>query len=123
MKLEKPWNAMPIHQQIAEEAFNLVLENAGAALPKTDKVNTRIVNETKGGFATYEGATYRQKQTLSDPTKKSGIIDTQNDVGGWPELISLPAPKNSDQDGIPDEWEKAINLDPQDPEDRILLQE
>ncbi|WP_050776381.1 pectate lyase family protein [Algoriphagus machipongonensis] len=123
VKLEKSWDAMPIHQQTAEVAFNLVLENAGAILPKRDEVDTRIVNETKGGFATYEGATYRQKQNLADPSKKSGIIDTQNDVGAWPELMSLPAPKDSDHDGMPDAWEKANNLNPQDPEDRNLLQE
>jgi hypothetical protein len=123
VKLENPWDAMPIRQQTAEEAFDLVLANAGATLPKRDEVDTRIVNETKGGFATYEGATYRKTQPLADASKKSGIIDTQNDVGGWPELKSLPAPKDSDHDGMPDEWEKGNGLNPSDPADRNLVKE
>ena len=53
-------------------------------------------------------------------SKKSGIIDSQNDVGGWPMLNSLPAPEDSDHDGMPDEWEKAQQLNPNDPDDRNL---
>jgi hypothetical protein len=86
-------------------------------------VDTRIVNESKGGFTTYEGATYRKTQPLADPSKKSGIIDTQNDVGGWPELKSLPAPKDTDHDGMPDKWEKANGLNPSDAVDRNLIKE
>ena len=41
---------MPINQQTAEDAYNSVLENAGATLPKRDAVDTRIVNETRNGW-------------------------------------------------------------------------
>ena len=37
----KPWPAMAINQQSAEEAYNSVLENAGATLPKRDAVDIR----------------------------------------------------------------------------------
>ncbi|MFC5626120.1 pectate lyase family protein [Algoriphagus winogradskyi] len=123
VRLEKPWESMPINQQSAEEAFDLVLANAGATLPKRDAVDTRIVNETKGGFTTYEGGTYRKRITLADTSKKSGIIDTQEDVGGWPELKSLPALTDSDHDGMPDEWEKKNGLDPSDSSDRNIIQD
>ncbi|MBD8488509.1 pectate lyase [Echinicola sp. CAU 1574] len=123
VKLNKPWDAMPINQQKAEEAFELVLANAGAILPKRDEVDIRIVNETKGGSTTYEGGTYRKDHSLIDPSKKSGIIDSQNDVGGWPELKSLPAPKDSDHDGMPDEWELENGLNPTDGADRNLIKE
>jgi hypothetical protein len=33
-------------------------------------------------------------------------------VGGWPELASLPAPPDSDDDGMPDAWEEKFRLDP-----------
>jgi len=45
-------------------------------------------------------------------------IDSQEQVGGWPELKSLPSPKDSDGDGMPDSWEKQNRLNPNDPEDR-----
>jgi len=46
------------------------------------------------------------------------LIDSQNEVGGWPTLNSLPSPQDSDQDGMPDNWEKANNLNPSNPDDR-----
>ncbi|OBQ55850.1 pectate lyase [Tamlana sp. s12] len=121
VKSEKPWEAMPINQQSAEEAFHLVLENAGAILPKRDIIDTRIINETVGGFATFEGGSYKAKHKIADTSKKTGIINTQNDVGGWPELKSLPAPIDTDHDGMPDVWEDDHQLDKTNPEDRNKL--
>lgn len=118
LKLNEPWDAMPIRQESAEEAYLSVLENAGAIYPKRDAVDTRIINEVRGGYATYEGATYKATQNIPDPTKASGLIDSQTDVGGWPELKSKPAPVDSDHDGMPDAWETANGLDPNNPEDR-----
>ena len=118
LKLDRPWEAMPINQQTAEEAYKSVLQNAGATLPKRDAVDTRIIDETKNGYATYEGATYKKQHEVLDKTKKSGIIDSQNDVGGWPELKSKKAPIDSDHDGIPDSWEKKNGLNPNNPDDR-----
>ena len=46
-----------------------------------------------------------------------GIIDSQNDVGGWPTLNSLPAPLDSDHDGMSDNWENAHGLNPNDSSD------
>ena len=46
------------------------------------------------------------------------LIDSQDEVGGWPELESKPAPKDTDQDDMPDEWETKMKLDPKDPDDR-----
>ena len=46
-----------------------------------------------------------------------GIIDSQTDVGGWPDLKACPAPLDSDQDGMPDAWETAHGLNPADASD------
>ena len=85
----------------AEEAYPLVLARAGASLVRDD-VDKRIVSEVESGTATYG----------------DGVIDSQREVGGHPELYSLPAPPDSDQDGMPDAWETANGLNPQDASDR-----
>lgn len=105
LKLNKPWPALPIKQQTAAEACRTVLEKAGASLHR-DSIDARIMDEVRGGFATYEGGAYKKDNRVSDPAKKTGMIDTPADVGGWPELKSLSAPPDSDSDGMPDEWEK-----------------
>jgi len=120
LKMDKKWPAMPIEQQTAEEAYKSVLENAGATLPKRDPVDTRIVADVISGKATYEGATYRKKKSVPE-NMKSGIIDSQSDVGGWPELKSTPAPVDTDHDGMPDEWEKAHNLNLNSAADRNTI--
>ena len=114
LKLHKPFDAIPINQQTAEEAYHDVLKSVGASLPKRDAIDTRIIDETRNGYATYEGDAYKNSARVSDKSKKSGIIDSQADVGGWPELRSLPAPVDSDNDGMPDEWEKRYGFDPRD---------
>ena len=114
LKLHQPFASVPINQQTAEEAYYSVLDNVGASLPKRDAVDARIVNETRNGYATYEGVTYKNNRSVPDKSKRCGIIDSQTDVGGWPELKSLPSPLDSDTDGMPDEWEKRYGFDAHD---------
>jgi hypothetical protein len=38
-------------------------------------------------------------------------------VNAWPALQSLPAPLDTDKDGMPDDWEKKNKLNPNDPAD------
>jgi len=121
IRLNKPWPAIPINQQTAEEAFKLVLDNAGAVLPTRDSVDKRIISEALNGYATFEGKSYKIEHQVGDSTKICGIIDTQNDVGGWPQLISKPAPKDTDHDGMPNGWEDKNNLDKENPDDRNIV--
>ena len=123
VKLDKPWPSMTISQQTALDAYNYVLDNAGAILPKRDAVDSRIIKETRGGFATYEGVGYKEENKVADPSKKCGIIDSQNDVGGWPILESTTAPKDTDHDGIPDDWESKNGLNPNNADDRNNIAE
>lgn len=97
-----------ISLQSAPDAFESVLENAGANFPKRDSVDERIIEETRTGTATYGGYWGSQK----------GIIDSQNSVGGWPFLTTGILPTDTDRDGIPDSWEINNGLNPSDPEDR-----
>ncbi|UCH15871.1 MAG: pectate lyase [Bacteroidales bacterium] len=123
LKVDKPWASMPINQQTAKKAFNTVLENAGATLPKRDAVDARIIEETRMGYATFEGEGYKKKKSVVDTSKICGIIDSQNDVGGWPVLNSIPAAKDTDHDGMPDEWESKNGLNPNYADDRNNIAE
>lgn len=122
LRLDEPWDAMPIRQQTAEEAYEAVLADVGATLPRRDVLDERIIAEVKGGYATYEGASYKREQKAkADQVEPTGIIDSQSDVGGWPELRSTKAPKDSDHDGMPDAWERKQGLDPNNPADGAVM--
>ena len=80
----------------AQEAYQLVLKYAGASLVR-DAVDHRMVRDVEQGTGR--------------------LIDSQTDVGGWPLYRSKPAPKDTDRDGMPDEWEIKNGLNPNDPSD------
>ena len=46
------------------------------------------------------------------------MIDSQEQVGGWPVLRGESAPLDTDQDGMPDAWEQLHGLDPTGADDR-----
>jgi len=77
----------------AREAFEQVLAHAGAS-PKQDAVDNRVIEDVR--------------------KHKGRLIDSQDQVGGWPALKTLPAPKDSDGDGMPDAWETVHSLNPDD---------
>jgi pectate lyase len=77
--------APPVTTYPYEEAYRVALAQAGASLPKRDAVDRRLIEEVKA--------------------RKGQFVDHPSDVGGWPELRSAAAPKDEDEDGMPDEWE------------------
>lgn len=112
MRSDQPFDSPQITETDTARIFDLVLASAGANLPKRDRVDERIVMETRTGTATY-GSTY------GDGGK--GIIDSQEEVGSWPELLTYDVPLDSDHDGMTDPWESAQGLNINDPEDRNLV--
>lgn len=98
-RLAEPWKAMPINQQSPEEAYEAVLAHAGCSLPNRDSIDARIIEEVRTGTAEFGN---------------NGIITKPEDVGGWPELEAEPPPADADEDGMPDEWETAHGLNPND---------
>lgn len=101
-KLEKPVEHTPIETTDAKTAFQEVLKHAGASLSR-DEVDERVLHEAKTGEEKY-GDTYEGGG--------KGIIDSQEEVGGWPELEGAACPKDTDNDGMPDVWEVRNNLNP-----------
>lgn len=98
----------------AAEAFEKVIGYVGASLYRDD-VDARHVEEARTGTATYTGSVGK------------GIVDMVNDpeatadasLPSFPELetASRPAGFDTDGDGMPDAWEKANGLNPNDASD------
>lgn len=124
MKVEKPFPMPPVSILPANQAFNFVLNNAGASLPKRDPVDTRIVEQVRTGkIITPKNvklpSTQFKHRRLPIDSYKSGIITDISQVGGYPEYKGKPY-KDSDSDGMPDEWETQNGLNPQDASDASL---
>ena len=54
---------------------------------------------------------------LPKDSYKQGIITDPRQMGGYPEYATYTPYTDSDMDGMPDEWEKANGLNPNDPSD------
>ena len=122
MKWNEPFPMPSFPIMSAKEAYNFVMDNVGANIPKRDIVDQRIIEEVKTGKAYYkEGldpeSFYQFKyRRLPKDSYKKGIITDIKQVGGYPEYKGK-AYKDSDNDGMPDAWEKANGLNPNDPSD------
>ncbi|KAA5827984.1 pectate lyase [Algibacter amylolyticus] len=100
MRMAEPHNINNnVNTHTAEVAYNKVLAYGGASY-KRDAVDLRITNEVKNTTYTFDGSN----------GSSNGIIDTQADVGGWPELKSETAPVDTSGDGMPDAWKESKNL-------------
>jgi len=122
IKQSKPFSMPKFPIMKAEEAYEFVLNNVGATLPKRDAVDERIIKqvrtgkiEAKDGLENSIGAAFIKRRLPADSYKK-GIITNPNQVGGYPEYKGK-AYKDSDNDGIPDIWEKKFGLNPNDASD------
>ncbi|MDZ4112162.1 MAG: pectate lyase [Brevundimonas sp.] len=83
-------------RQPPDAALARVLDRAGAGATR-DAVDERIVAGVRN--------------------RSGRIIDSQTQVGGWPELDPGSPWRDADGDGLPDDWEEARGLDASDPAD------
>ena len=103
LRSEQPFSTPPVTTQSAEAAYEAVLADAGATLPARDAVDLRIVNDVRN--------------------RTGAVINFETDVvepGRWQTYFSLPAPLDSDGDGIPDYWEDQFGLDKHSAKDAML---
>lgn len=97
----------PVTTVTAQAAYDDVLNNAGNCLVR-DYTDTRIINDVIN------------KTTPQGSRGSEGLIDSQEDVGGWNGLYGVKE-QDSDTDGIPDAWEDAHGLDKADPNDSAKI--
>lgn len=124
------------YTELAESAYESVLNDVGATLPKRDTIDSRVIGEVKGdieivrySFTTDDG------QVTPNKGLKSGLIDTQQNLvptdaaegeTAWDVYKSTPeseAPVDNDNDGMPDAWETEHGLNPSDSTDFRLIAE
>ena len=129
LKLEEPIDGGYVTTHTAEVAYEKVLTYAGASIYR-DAVDVRNANEARTGTVTYYGdEPFVDASGKVYPTSKTpGIPDWVNDprsetqnpkVPSFPTIKeeSRPADWDTDGDGIPNYWEIANGLDPNDPDD------
>lgn len=125
IRVDKPFPMAKITLVTARQAYNYVLENVGSFLPQRDPVDKRIITEVKTGKIIYKEGTDSNygsqwvKHRLPDDSYKKGIITDIAQVGGYPEYTGTPY-KDSDHDGMPDDYEVKHGLNPNNPADAAL---
>ncbi|HEY7091329.1 MAG TPA: hypothetical protein VH518_24750 [Tepidisphaeraceae bacterium] len=104
----EPWAAgskappVPVTTLSAEDAYKLVLAQAGCSLHR-DSVDTRLFAE------------------LASLGTKGKIIKNEAESGGIGDINAAHPPPDSDHDGIPDDWEKAHGMNANDSADAKSL--
>ncbi len=106
-----PMEFAAVTTHTADMAYDRVLEFAGASLSR-DEYDLMMIDDTREG-----------KASCIVKGIGKGLINSQDDIvyadgsTGFPKLVSAEAPLDSDGDGMPDEWEIANGLNPNDQAD------
>ena len=116
LKLDEPIESGEVTTHNAQTAFDKVVRFGGASYMR-DECDIRYAEEAENGTTTFKGAI----------AKRAGILDVINDPEGTedPTTASYPylrekqqeAGFDTDGDGMPDNWEVANGLDPNNPND------
>ena len=124
IRADKPFPIAKFPVMTAAESYKYVLNNAGAMLPKRDAVDKRVVEDVRTGKITYSpdandfpGTKYLKRRLPADSYKK-GIIADISQVGGYPVYQGTPY-KDSDNDGMPDDYETKHGLNPKSAADAV----
>jgi hypothetical protein len=102
--VEEPFFEPHVKTQSAEEAYQDVLANVGCNFPALDEHDQRVIHESRAGTFIHKGS----------KTGLPGLPDSQEDVGGWEDYpeIQRPADWDTDNDGMPNDWERRAGLNP-----------
>ena len=114
IKLASPMPFVATTTHSAADAYERVLAYAGASLSR-DTFDELMVSDTRDGKATYTGSGLSKGFINSqDDNRPAGA---PADWSAWPTLTSTDAPADTDGDGMPDAWETANGLNPNDASD------
>ncbi len=102
IRSDTPFFPSYVFTDMAENAYTKVLTGAGATRPVRDDIDKRVVNDVMQRTYTFRGSV----------DHLLGIIDSQEDAGGYPSLNNGPAPADTDHDGLPDWWEIEKSMNP-----------
>ena len=116
LKLDEPIESGEVTTHNAQTAFDKVVRFGGASYMR-DECDIRYAEEAENGTTTFKGAI----------AKRAGILDVINDPEGTedPTTASYPYLRgkqqetgfDTDGDGMPNDWEVANGLDPNNPND------
>ncbi len=137
MRAKAPFEMPHLTILNTRDAYDYVLRNVGANIPCRDIIDQRIIDEVRTGKPYYveklpkenpygdvwglaeksqnEDGLFKYRRMAND-SYKLGIITSPAQMGGFPEYKGTPY-IDTDGDGMPDEWEKANGLNPNDPSD------
>jgi hypothetical protein len=122
IRTDEPFAIAKLSVMNAQDAYQYVLEHVGAFLPKRDAVDKRIIEDVRTGTITISPdakpapkSPYIKRRLPAD-SYKNGIISDISQVGGYPEYKGTPY-KDSDNDGMPDQYELKHKLNPKDARD------
>lgn len=95
--VENEFDVVSMNTDDPQSAYNAILSHAGASY-KRDKTDSRIIEETAKGLTPVRAS--------GNKGTKPGMIDSQQDVGGWDAYQFVPQEVllDSNIDGIPDGW-------------------
>ena len=96
-----PFPSEPIHEDAPVVAYQRILEFVGCSFSQ-DSYDREVLRQVREGIGTFG---------------TNGIINSQEDVGGWPVLKAGKALKDTDGDGMPDDWESKHGLNPKSTSD------
>ena len=143
MRSNEPFNMPYVSVMDTRGAYQWVLNYVGATIPCRDIVDQRICEEVRTGKAYYvedyekkvkdnpygdmwglnkrsqnEDGLFKYRRLPKD-SYKDGIITDPRQMGGYPEYGDWKPWKDTDGDGMPDEWETENGLNPNDPSDAV----
>ena len=116
VKMDEPVEIGTVTTHSAEKAYEKVLAYCGASLYR-DNVDARYMNEAANGTTTYIGSATKTGDGKT-VQHRPGIIDYVKDQGEYVlENGNHPDGFDTDNDGMPDAWETANGLNPNDASD------